>query len=118
MSLYNSFDRNKHLSELSSPLAMAEGVLTPQQRRARTQASLGLVLTSSGTGLGAEKRPVPAPAAAADTATLTATLMANGMIVGTPTAAATYTLPTGTIFETQLTALGINCSDGKRACRI
>lgn len=107
MSLFNSFDRNKHLSELSSPLATAEGVLTPQTRRAKMQANLGAILSASGTGLGAEKRPVPAPATATDSATITATQMANGLMVCTPTAAAAYTLPTGTTFESQLATLGI-----------
>lgn len=35
MSLYNSFDRTKHLDELDSPLVSNEGVLTPLQRRQR-----------------------------------------------------------------------------------
>ncbi len=107
MSLYNSFDKSKHFSELASPLSTAEGVLTPQQRRARAQANLGSILGLGATGSGAGRHPVPAPATAADTVTLTATQIANGMIVATPTAAASYTLPTGTIFETQLAALGI-----------
>lgn len=107
MSIFNSFDRNKHLSELSSPLDTAEGVLTPQKRRARMLANVGAILSATSTGLGASKRAVPAPATATDSATLTATQMANGLMVCTPTAAAAYTLPTGTVFESQLAALGI-----------
>ena len=41
----------------------------------------------------------PAPSAATDTTTLTSTQLSAGIIVATPTAAATYTLPTGTVFE-------------------
>lgn len=110
MALYNAFDRSKHFSELTSGLPSskaATGALTPQQRRQECLANLGLVLANAATGLGAEKRQVPAPATATDTATITATQMANGLMICTPTAAATYTLPTGTNFETQLAALNI-----------
>lgn len=40
MSLFNSLDRNKHFSEFSSPLASAEGVLSPAVRRNRALANL------------------------------------------------------------------------------
>lgn len=43
MSLYNSFDRNKHLDELDSPLDTAEGVLTPATRRGRVLSNLANV---------------------------------------------------------------------------
>lgn len=49
--------------------------------------------------------PQPAPAAAADTATLTAAQLLTGLIVGTPTAAANYTLPLGTALEAALKAI-------------
>lgn len=41
----------------------------------------------------------PTPAVATDTTTLTNSQLAAGLIIATPTAAATYTLPTGTVFE-------------------
>ncbi len=48
MSLFNSFDRNKHLEELGTPLATATGVLTPTQRRAAVLANLaGTALAAS-----------------------------------------------------------------------
>lgn len=41
MSLYNSFDRTRHLNELAEPLeTQGSGVLTPAQRRALTIANL------------------------------------------------------------------------------
>lgn len=40
MSLYGAFDSTKHFDELDTPLATAEGVLTPAQRRARVIANL------------------------------------------------------------------------------
>lgn len=40
MSLINSFDRTKHLSELDNPLVTNEGVKTPAQRRALALANL------------------------------------------------------------------------------
>jgi len=44
-------------------------------------------------------------ATAADTATLTVAQLLSGLIVGTPTAAATYTLPTGTAFEAEFASI-------------
>jgi beta-glucanase (GH16 family) len=41
----------------------------------------------------------PAPTSLTDTATLTVAQIKTGIIVGTPTAAANYTLPSGTDFE-------------------
>lgn len=58
MSLFNSFDRTRHLNELAEPLeTQGAGVLTPAQRRALVQANIGIgsdvisgsVLTSSPT---------------------------------------------------------------------
>lgn len=41
MSLFNSFDRTKHLSELGEPLeTQGSGVMTPAQRQAATQANI------------------------------------------------------------------------------
>ena len=45
----------------------------------------------------------PAPATATDTATLTADQLLNGIIIGTPTATATYTLPLATAIDSTLT---------------
>lgn len=45
-----------------------------------------------------------APATATDTATLTAAQVLNGIILATPTAAASYTLPTVTLLETTLSS--------------
>ena len=44
----------------------------------------------------------PAPATATDTATLTADQLLNGIIIGTPTATATYTLPLATAIDSTL----------------
>ena len=43
-----------------------------------------------------------APATATDTATLTADQLLNGIIIGTPTATATYTLPLATAIDSTL----------------
>ncbi|UOF77220.1 tail fiber protein [Caudoviricetes sp.] len=45
----------------------------------------------------------PAPATATNTATLTVSDVLAGLVVGTPTAAATYTLPTGTLLDAAAT---------------
>jgi hypothetical protein len=42
VSTVNSFDKNKHLDELDSPLDTAEGVLTPAVRRGRMLDNLGV----------------------------------------------------------------------------
>lgn len=48
MSLYNSFDRNKHLEELGTPLASAKGILTPAQRRAAVLTNIsGAAMTAA-----------------------------------------------------------------------
>jgi hypothetical protein len=47
-----------------------------------------------------------APAAHTGTVTLTAANLAGGLIVGTPAAAATYTLPTGTLMDTHFINAG------------
>lgn len=52
--------------------------------------------------------PQLAPATATDTATLTAAQLLTGIIVSTPTAAATYTLPTGTLFEAAFGTMATN----------
>ena len=44
----------------------------------------------------------PAPATATDTATLTADQLLNGIIIGTPTATAIYTLPLATAIDSTL----------------
>jgi len=48
MSLYGSFARDKHFSELDTPLPTAEGVLTPAQRKARALFYLGLNASLTG----------------------------------------------------------------------
>lgn len=94
MSIIGSFDRAKHFSELATPLDTAEGVLSPSTRRARVIAGLGM---SQGVGGARMMRGTATPATAADTATLTAAQLATGLILATPTAAASYTLPTITL---------------------
>jgi hypothetical protein len=54
---------------------------------------------------GIKKRKVTT-SAVTDTATLTTAQILSGHIVGTPTAAATYTLPTGTVFAAAVVAAG------------
>jgi len=92
MSVINTLSRTGHLSELASPLSTAEGVLTPLQRKDRVKANLGLTVGLVA-GIGAKRLTMPAPATAIDTATLTAAQILNGVLVGTPTAAAAYTMP-------------------------
>lgn len=50
MSLFGAFDKTKHLTELANPLVTAEGVLTPEQRKARVRAALQPTAGDSGTG--------------------------------------------------------------------
>lgn len=59
----------------------------------KVKTGLGNVGFSNLLGTGFEQVPSPAPAVAADTATLTPAQITNGILVGTPTAAAAYTLP-------------------------
>ena len=49
-----------------------------------------------------------APATATDTATLTAAQLKTKIISGTPTAAATYTLPTGALMDAAFTAWAVD----------
>jgi len=54
MSLFNSFDRAKHLEELGTPLVSARGVRTPQQRKQAVMDNLAAGFTSgAGTKAGA-----------------------------------------------------------------
>lgn len=92
------FSTYQHFSELADPLDTQEGVLSPQTRRQRAQANLGLQVPS--TIGGAARMTMPVPATAADTAVLTAAQILNGVIRGTPTAAAAYTLPLASALDT------------------
>lgn len=48
MSTINSFDKNKHLEELATPLSTAEGVLTAATRRARVLTNIaGAAMTAA-----------------------------------------------------------------------
>jgi len=85
--------RENHLSELNDPLDTQEGVLSPSVRRARAQANLGVIVSAAATVGALKINQMPVPATATDTATLTAAQLLNGVIHGTPTAAAAYTLP-------------------------
>ena len=51
-----------------------------------------------------------APATATDTATLTVAQITNGIILATPTAAAAYTLPTGTSLDSAVSSAKVNSS--------
>lgn len=99
MSTVGSFDRFLHFSELNSPLFDQTGVLSPSVRKQIAASNLGLMLPSAQGG--AEVfRQMPTPATAIDTATLTVTQIGNGIILGTPTAAAAYTMPLATAMDT------------------
>lgn len=87
----SGLSRHNHFSEFNDPLPSNEGMLSPSVRKARASVNLGLSLASSSLSI---MRQVPAPATAIDTVTLTAAQLVNGVIEGTPTAAASYTLPT------------------------
>ena len=52
----------------------------------------------------------PAPQTATDTATLTAAKITGGILAGTPTAAATYTLPTVAALEAVVSNAKVNSS--------
>lgn len=129
------FSVYSHFDELDDPLDTQEGVLSPTTRRSRARANLGInadvaelavldgatagtavaskaMVTSASNGIGSfrDTRPTPlknqpAPQTATDTATLTAAQITNGLLAGTPTAAAAYTLPLATALETALLAL-------------
>ena len=58
-----------------------------------TPAKGNLPFSNANTGRGFVQKAAPAPATATNTATLTTAQIMNGIIVGTPTAAAAYTLP-------------------------
>jgi hypothetical protein len=91
MAAPSGLSRHNHLSEFNSPLFTNEGVKSPSERKALALANLGMSMADSSVRI---LRDVPAPATATDTATLTAAQLVNGVIEGTPTAAANYTLPT------------------------
>lgn len=97
--------REAHFSEFNDPLADATGVLSPSARKALAQQNLGMVInpTTAGVSSGAPViRGMPAVATATDTATLTLAQMLNGVIHGTPTAAANYTTQTGAQLDAAL----------------
>jgi hypothetical protein len=93
--------REAHFAELNDPLDSQEGVLSPSVRKARAAANLGIILASA-TGGADVFRGTSAVATATDTATLTTAQVLNGIIHGTPTAAAAYTLPTAAALDTAL----------------
>lgn len=102
MSLYNSFDRSKHLEELTTPLlTQGEGVISAATRRARTMANLGTAI--SATQPNGRFRQA-APAAKTTTTTLTAAEIIGGLLTGNQGAAgaASYTLPTVANLEAAL----------------
>lgn len=96
--------RENHFSEFNDPLVANEGTLSPQVRKARAIANLGM---SAGIGGAVVYRQLQAPATATDTATLTAAQVLTGNIIGTPTAAANYTLPTVANIEATLTDMAV-----------
>lgn len=96
------FSVHNHFSELADPLDSQEGVLSPLVRRQRSLVNLGVQIPVAAGG--AARMTMPAVATATDTATLTTAQILNGVIHGTPTAAATYTTPTGTALDTALGA--------------
>lgn len=106
MAITGDLSRHNHLSEFNSPLPAATGMLSPETRRSLARSNLGLGTTSGGMML-----RQPAPAAKTDTVTLTAAELLTGLIVGTPTAAASYTLPLGSALETALLAVFPNLSN-------
>lgn len=91
MAAPSGLSRHNHFSEFNAPLPSGEGVLSPSVRKARAAQNLGIAMSGSSINI---IRQTPAPATATDTATLTAAQIVNGVIEGTPTAAANYTLPT------------------------
>jgi len=74
-----------------------KGVVSPPYTGSgELEISNGVVFT------GAVGKTQAAPQTATNTATLTSTQMLGGILVGTPTAAATYTTLTGTLLEAAL----------------
>lgn len=73
MSLFNSFDRTKHLSELNDPLFTQEGVISPENRRNRMAGNMKVPLPVSGSA--------PASYATAGAQTYTAADVLTGVIV-------------------------------------
>lgn len=96
----SGLSRHKHFSEFTEPLFTAEGTKTPSTRKALAQKNLGMVVANSSAAV---YRGMPAPATATGTATLSAADITNGLLLGTPAAAANYTLPTCAALDAVLT---------------
>lgn len=65
MSLFNSYDRTKFLSELNSPVHTNAGIVTPAQAKAKVRTNIGAVGTAD-----LPKAAHQANSAAADIATM------------------------------------------------
>lgn len=102
MAIVNALDRYKHFSEFQSPLQTGVGVKTPSVRKAEAQYNLGLNAGSTTVPGASVYRKFQAPATAVGTATLTTAQVLNGLIHGTPVAAAAYTLPLASAMDTAL----------------
>jgi hypothetical protein len=87
MALINAFDRNFNLGELNSPEFTGNPVpITPAARKQIARANLGMTDGQSNIGT------IPTPTGAL---AMTAAQTLGGAIIGAPTAAVNYTLPTG-----------------------
>lgn len=125
MSLFNSFDRSRHLNELLEPLeTQGQGVLTPAQRQALTLASLtgGVALTAA--QLGAVGGVTPGTAAASKAVVLDSsknvtglgTLTGNGFLAVSPSVGVGYATGAGGVVvqaTSKATAVVLNTVTGK-----
>lgn len=103
-SVVGNLGAEAHLSELNSPLlGNAGGVLSSAARKALARGNLGLE-TASG-AVPVQILTQATPQTATGTATLTAAQITSGILIGTPTAAAAYTLPLASALDTALPGL-------------
>ena len=113
MSLFNSFDRTRHLAELAEPLeTQGQGVLTPTQRRAAVWANLS-GSGFSGTTLLQVSR---VSASASDQMFVTPTVASGGLLAVHTTDAMTHSIRiksvAGTLYYLMATTTVTNRTGG------
>lgn len=110
MATVGGYSRHKMLDETNSELYTNAGdgatplVYSPLEQKDRIKANLNMQVAVTG---GAARFTMPAPATATGTATLTAAQLLTGLVLGTPAAVASYTLPTGTDLDLALPTMQV-----------
>ena len=110
MATVGGYSRHKMLEETNDPLYTNKGdgavalVYSPLEQKDRIKTNLNMQVSATG---GADRFTMPVPATATGTATLTTAQVTNGLLLGTPAAAAAYTLPTAASLDAAIPNLQV-----------